>query len=371
MGAFQHPSAIVRLRPWPDMQPRGGRRRTTRKPLAQNGQLPRILKRIYFAAGMLVAVTVLGTLGFMLIDDSGSSFSDALYMTLITITTVGYGEAVPLHTISARIYAGLIAFIGFGGVTFLFTSLSVFFLESDFDFTLRRGRMNKKIDHLNKHFIVCGYGRVGQNVGTELFATKRTFVALDPDLQLLLSQADRNDALVWQHGDATDDDQLITAGIDRAQGIFAVSNDDAKNMMIALTAKQLNPNVRVVARCHDVRSEEKLRKAGADQVVLPDFTGGLRIVSMMVRPQAQSFIEAIMRSDDNIRMEEITLPADFEPCALGQLKLRSPEVILMAVRGEGTWQFNPQDDFELRPGQVLVAMATPQGLVTCEKALGA
>lgn len=360
----------MRLRPWPDMQPRGGRRRTTRRPVASNGQLPRILKRIYVAAGILIAVTVLGTLGFMLIDDSGSNFSDALYMTLITITTVGYGEAVPLHSMGARIYAGLIAFIGFGGVTFLFTSLSVFFLESDFDFTLRRGRMNKKIDHLDKHFIVCGYGRVGQNVGTELLATRRAFVAMDPDLQLLLSQADRNDHLVWQHGDATDDDQLIAAGIERAQGVFAVSNDDAKNMMIALTAKQLNPNVRVVARCHDVRSEEKLRKAGADQVVLPDFTGGLRIVSMMVRPQAQGFIEDIMRSDEKIRLEEITLPAGFQPRLLGELRLRSPELILMAVSGNGNWQFNPQDDFELRPGQILVAMATPQGLAACAKALG-
>jgi len=359
----------VRLRPWPSMQAQG-RHRTLRKPVPSLGKLPRILKRIYFAAGMLIAVTVFGTLGFMYFDDSRSSFSDALYMTLITITTVGYGEAVPLHTLGARIYAGLLSFIGFGGVTFLFTSLSVFFLESDFDFTLRRGRMNKKVEHLDRHFIICGYGRVGQNVGLELFATKRTFVALDPDLQLLLGLADRNEQLIWQQGDATDDDQLIAAGIERAQGIFAVCNDDAKNMMIALTAKQLNPAIRVVARCHDIRSEEKLRKAGADQVVLPDFTGGLRIVSMMVRPQAQSFIEGIMRSDDSIRVEEIMLPEDFTPSTIGALKLRSPHAILMAVQDHGTWQFNPQDDFELLPGQILVAMTTPIGLAESRKALG-
>ena len=336
-----------------------------------HGQLPRILKRIYFAAGVLLAVTVFGTLGFLCIGHGRADFSDALYMTLISITTVGYGEAVPLTSIWARIFAGLVSFVGFGGVTFLFTSLTVFFLESDFDSSLRRRRMNKKIDRLDKHFIVCGYGRVGQNVGDELTQTGRSFVALDPDQQRLLDQVERRPELIWQHGDATDDDQLLTAGIERAHGIFAVSNDDAKNMMIALTAKQLNPKIRVVARCHEERNEEKLRKAGADQVVLPDFTGGLRIVSMMVRPRAQGFLEEMMRSDHKIRMEEIVVPASFTPRPLGELRLRSPDFILMAVRSGKDWKFNPQTDFEIQPGHVLVAMVNPNGRHEFEQAIAA
>lgn len=334
--------------------------------------MPRLVKRIFSAAYLLIAVTVLGVVGFMFLDARGPHFSDALYMTLITITTVGYGEAVPLNSITIRVFAGLISLVGFGGLTFLFTSLSVFFLESDFDFKLRRSRLNKKINSLKKHFIVCGYGRVGQNVGMELMATRRAFVALDPDLQRLLELGDRNDQLIWQHGDATDDDQLITAGIERAAGVFAVSNDDAKNMMIALTAKQLNPKVRVVARCHDVRSEEKLLKAGADEVVLPDFTGGLRIVSLMIRPQAQNFLEDMMRSDDNIRMEEVTIPPTFTSRRLAQLRLRSPNFILIAVRTpDGAWEFNPQDDFELCAGHVLMVMTTPDGIAELERAASA
>jgi voltage-gated potassium channel len=323
--------------------------------------LPRILLRIYFAGAVMLALTLIGTLGFHLIGAGHSSFSDALYMTLITITTVGYGEIVPLHTVWERLFAGLIAFCGFGAVTFLFTSLTVFFLESDFDLTLRRRRMNKKIDQLSHHYIVCGYGRVGQNVGKELAATGRAFVGIEQDLQILLELADRDDQLVWQHGDATDDEQLLNAGIERAHGVFAVSNDDAKNMMISLTAKQLNPRARVVARCHEMRNVEKLKKAGADHVVLPDFTGGMRIVTMMVRPHVASFLEEMQRSEHKIRMEEVPVPEHFSPRPLGSLQLRSPDYILVAVRIGKDWRFNPPEDFELHPGHILVAMTTPSG----------
>ncbi|WP_018605981.1 potassium channel family protein [Uliginosibacterium gangwonense] len=359
----------MKRRFWPPKFFKRKHRKKRVEPAHSRGQLPRILLRIYFAAGLMVVMTLLGTLGFLWIGRGTATFSDALYMTLITITTVGYGEVVPLHGIWARLFAGLIAFAGFGAVTFLFTSLTVFFLESDFDVSLRRRRMNKKIDRLNNHFIVCGYGRVGQNVGGELIATGRPFVAIEQDLPLLLELADRDDRLIWQHGDATDDDQLISAGIDRAIGIFAVSNDDAKNMMIALTAKQLNPKLRVVARCHEVRNEEKLKKAGADQVVLPDFTGGTRIVTMMVRPHLANLLEEMQRSDQKVRMEETPIPHRFTPRPLGNLKLRSPEYVLVAVRIGKDWHFNPQDDFELHPGQVLVTMTTPAGRMEFEELL--
>ncbi|GAB2883990.1 potassium channel protein [Uliginosibacterium flavum] len=354
---------------WP-LAGRKHRRKRSVRPPARHGQLPRILKRIVFAALLLLLLTFVGTLGFLAIGGAQTNISDALYMTLITVTTVGYGEVVPLPGIGSRLFAGLIAFAGFGAVTFLFTSLTVFFLESDFDFSLRRRRMNKKIDRLEHHFIVCGYGRVGQNVGSELSATGRPFVAIEPNLQMLLEQAERDQNLVWQAGDATDDEELVSAGIERAQGVFAVSNDDAKNMMIALTAKQLNPKIRVVARCHELRNVEKLKKAGADHVVLPDFTGGMRIVTMMVRPHVQSFLEEMLRSEHKIRMEEITVPAHFTPRPLSDLQLRSPDYILVAVRIGKEWQFNPQEDYELHPGHVLVAMATPAGRREFEQAVG-
>lgn len=363
----------MRFRFWPFAIRRVGRL-SARKPAPaqarRSSPLNRILQRAWYATLALVLLVLLGTAGFVLIGEGRADLSDALYMTLITISTVGYGEIVPLQGAGGRIFAGLLSLIGFGTVTFLFTSLTFFFFENDFDINLRRHRMRKKIDGLRDHFIVCGYGRVGQNVGTELALSGRPFVALDADHQRLHDVAEREPELVWLHGDATDDPVLIDAGIERARGIFAVSNDDAKNMMIALTAKQLNPSIRVVARCLEARNEAKLAKAGADQVILPDFTGGLRIVAMMIRPRVQHFMEEMLRSDNRIRMEEAVVPAGFVACRLDSLRRFSPNYIIMAVRVGSDWHFNPQGDFELQAGHVLVALTNPAGQQEFERMLG-
>lgn len=251
---------------------------------ARSTTLPRILRRFYIALVVLAAVIFFGTLGFRLAAEPLPSWGDALYMTLITISTVGYGEAIPLDTFAERMFAGCLAIAGFGVITFLFTSLTVFFLESDLDYTLRRRRMEKEIRKLKGHYIVCGFGRVGRNVADELVATQRQFVVIDTDEARLAAQLEHLPNLLHLAGDASDDDILLAADIEDAKGVFAVTGDDSRNLMIALTAKQMNSKVRVVARCHEVRNIPKLRKAGADAIVSPDFTGGMRIASAMVRP---------------------------------------------------------------------------------------
>lgn len=319
--------------------------------LGRSGQLTRILHRIAMAGIVLVGFMVVGTVGFYLAQKSPRSLSDALYMTIITVTTVGYGEVVPVNGIWMRLFVGLISIGGFGTLTFLFTSFSVFFLEADLDHSFRRRRMQKQIDNLNSHFIVCGFGRVGRNVASELAVTGRKVVVIESNQQVLQEYASREPGLFWLHGDGTDDDMLMLAGIERAAGVFAVISDDAKNLMVSLTAKQLNPQVRVVARSHEVQNSVKIRKAGADAVVLPDFTGGMRIVSMMVRPHVVGILDDMMRSERNIRMEEIPLPVDFSACPLGDLALKSPDFILVAVRVGANWHFNPKDDFSSRRGR--------------------
>ncbi len=324
------------------------------------GQLSLILHRISIAVWVLLGMTLVGTAGFYYIDDK-KNFSDALYMTIITITTVGYGEVVRIDSIGARLFVGLISIGGFGTVTFLFTSLSVFFLEADLDLSLRRRRMQKQIDKLSGHFIVCGFGRVGRNVASELAVTGRKFVVIDSNLQVIEEHAGWEPGMLWLHGDSTDDDVLMLAGIERAAGVFAVISDDAKNLMVSLTAKQLNPQVRVVARGDEVQNSVKIRKAGADAVVLPDFTGGMRIVSMMVRPHVVGILDDMMRSERGIRMEEIPVPTHFQPRTLGSLGLKSADYILVAVREGSSWRFNPDKDFQLLAGHVLVLMATADG----------
>jgi voltage-gated potassium channel len=210
---------------------------------------------------------------------------------------------------------------------------------------------------------------VGRNVAHELIQTNRHFVAIDPDEMRLQESQEKYPGLLYLAGDASDDDLLIDAYIAEARGVFAVTGDDSRNLMITLTAKQLNPNVRVVARCNEVRNVEKLKKAGADTVVSPDFTGGMRIASAMIRPQVVTFLDEMLRSEHKLRVEEILVPEEFAPATLGSLSLRSQDYVLLAVRTGADWTFNPEEDFLLKPGYHLIAMASPHGRQEIEAAL--
>lgn len=331
------------------------------KPLFQRTRLPRILTRIYLSGCALLLLVAIGTAGFYFGARPQPSLSDSLHMTLITISTVGYGEVVPLQTPGEQIFAGILSITGFGNLTFLFTSLTVFFLETDLDLTLRRRRMEKQIKKLRQHYIVCGFGRVGRNIAQELFSTARHVVAIDPDESNFEANRERFPELLYLHGDASDDDLMLAADIADARGVFAVTGDDGKNIMVTLTAKQLNPRVRVVARCHEMRNAEKLRKAGADQVVSPDFTGGMRLASTMIRPHVVSFFDEMLRTGHKLRLEEVDLPPTFKPRPFGNLVQRTPEYVTLAVRAGKHWHFNPPPEFELEPGHVVIAMATPRG----------
>jgi voltage-gated potassium channel len=324
-------------------------------------QLNRIVVRIAWAGVTLLALIVVGSLGFYVIGGGKSSGSDAIYMTLITISTVGYGEIVPIVTLGDRLFAGLMAIAGLGVLTFLFTSLTVFFLEKDLDYTLRRRRMEKRIRKLKHHFIVCGFGRVGRNVAHELHKTGRHFVAIDPEQARFDEHAEKFPGLLYLTGDASDDDQLIGADIKDARGLFAVTGDDSRNLMIIITAKQINPQVRVVARAQEMRNIEKMRKAGADEIVSPDFTGGMRMASAMVRPHVVSFLDEMLKSEKHLRVEELTVPGNFPPTRIGELRLRGADYILLAVREESEWLFNPPDDYLLCANNIIIAMASPTG----------
>jgi len=329
-------------------------------------QLPRILVRIYAAAAMLLLGIGLSTCAFYYFADYPVSWSDAFHMTLITVTTVGYGESVRLDSFGMRLLAGIVALLGFGTITFLFTSLTVFFLENDIDYSLRRRRMEKQLRKLQGHYIVCGFGRVGRNVATELMNTNRHFVAIDPEEARFSDNQERFPGLLWLHGDASDDDHLAAANIEAARGVFAVTGDDSRNLMIVITAKQLNPRVRVVARCQEVRNIQKMTKAGADAIVSPDFTGGMRIASAMVRPHVVNFLDEMLKSEKRLRVEEVVVPANFPEIPLEQLKLGSAEYMLLAVREARDWVFNPAPDYRLRGGQTLITMTSPAGLQELE-----
>ncbi|HEY8026361.1 MAG TPA: NAD-binding protein [Burkholderiaceae bacterium] len=329
-------------------------------------QLWRIAARVVWAAIILLALIVIGTVCFHMIGGGKSTWADAIYMTLITVSTVGYDEAVPLDTTGARIFAGLMGIAGLGVLTFLFTSMSVFFLEKDLDLSLRRRKMEQRIRKLKDHYIVCGLGRVGCNVAHELRNTSRPFVAIDPDQMRFDENTERFPDLIYLHGDASDDDLLVRAAIENAKGVFAVTGDDSRNMMIIITAKQINPAIRIVARAQETRNIEKMRKAGADEIICPDFTGGLRMASAMVRPHVVSFLDEMLKSETQLRVEEVVVPERFPPTRVDAAHLRGRHNVPLAVRVNGAWTFNPPDDFVLRAGDVIVIMATPAGRAELE-----
>ena len=322
-----------------------------------------IIRLLYFAIFGMFAVHVFGTVGYMLLTDGKYSWFDCFYMTFITVATIGFGEIIDMTSNQpAPILTVVIGILGAGNLSMLFSVVTVALLETDLNGTLKRKRMEKQIRKLKGHYILCGFGRVGRNVAHELASTNRHFVAIDEDNLILQEHKEKNPGLLYLHGDASDDDTLLAADLENAKGVFAVTGDDSRNLMIVITAKQLKPEVRVVARCHETRNMEKMRKAGADAIVSPDFTGGMRIASAMIRPHVVSFLDEMLKSQNNLRVEEIPVPAGFIPKPIASLRLRSTNYVLLAARERnGTWQFNPDKDFLIKPGFTLIAMASPVG----------
>lgn len=330
----------------------------------------RVYRSLAWASAAMVLVMATGTVGYRLIGGEQYSWMDCFYMTFVTVTTIGYAEIVDLsHNPGGRVFTVFIAALGIATLTYMLSTVTAFILESDINQAWRRKRMMQAISKMSGHYIVCGVGRVGTNVAHELAATGREFVVMDSDLKHLETFLEKYPTQAYMHADATDNDVLLAAGVMQARGVFAVAADDSQNLVISLSAKQLNPNVRVVARCHDLKNVEKTRKAGADEIVSPDFTGGLRIVSAMVRPHVVSFLDEMLKSDDNLRMEEIPIPAEFAGKPLAVLNLASRHYVLLAIRQNRHWMFNPESSHHMQEGDVLMVMTTPQGRNRLERLL--
>jgi voltage-gated potassium channel len=322
---------------------------------------------LLYGAGLLVLVHLLGTIGYHWIGRPAASWIDSFYMTFITVATIGYGEVIDLNGHpGGRLFTVFIALVGIATFSYLFSTFVALLIESDFNAALRRRRMERQIAHLQGHYIVCGIGRVGANVARELLKTQRRFVVIEREAEVLQRWADLHPGTLQLQADAAEDEALKRAGVFHAAGVFAVTGDDSHNLMIALSVKLLNARSRVVVRLHDVRNADKARRAGADEIVSPDFTGGMRIASAMLRPHVVNFMDQMLRSDEGLRVEEVVVPTEHAPTPIGALLPRSRDYILVATQEQGRWMFNPADEHIVQPGTVLVLMASPQGRATVE-----
>jgi len=332
----------------------------------------KIRRKALIAFGLLALVLAGGTLAYKSIGGERATWLDSLYMVVITIATIGYGEIVDLSASpGGRVFTMFLSFAGIGIMTYIMMSLTAFVVEGELNEAFRRRKMDKQIERLSDHYIVCGADGVGTHVARELAATQRPFLVVDTDREKIERFVGGAEGPAYIIGDATDNETLRKAGIERARGLFAVTGDDNLNMVISLSARQLNPQVRIVARCEEPRNAEKMQRAGADSTVSPTRIGGLRMASEMLRPAVVSFLDVMLRREDEaLRIEELPVPAPLAGRPLATLELqRFRALLLIAVRTGQGWAYNPPRDYVMQAGDTLVFMGSPEERRQLERTL--
>ncbi|MBF0610363.1 MAG: potassium transporter TrkA [Magnetococcales bacterium] len=326
-----------------------------------NDPIIEFFRQIRVAVLLLLLVIGISTWGYWIIGGGNSTVLDALYMTVITVATIGYGEIVDLsNSPGGRIFTIFVSIFGIGILTYLLSTVTAFVVEGELNRGFKRRRMEKKIAQLNGHFIVCGSDVVAAHVARELRATGREVVLVTNNRkELELNFAE--DTPLHIIGNPTHESTLQRAGISQAGGLFAIAHDDNLNVMILLTAKPLNESIRLVAHCHDVENMGKMRRVGADSVVSKEQIGGLRIVSEMVRPTVVTFLDVMLRDkDQNLRIEEVELPAAWHGRPISALPLEEfHSLLLLAVRTAQSWQYNPKPDYTLPADGQLIFLCNP------------
>lgn len=322
-------------------------------------------ERLRISLFLFAGVVASGTVGYKLLGGDEYSLLDCFYMTIITISTVGYGEILDISSSTARFFTVFLIIIGMGVLLYLVSNVTAFIVEGEMLEIFWRRKMEKVIKKMSNHYIVCGIGRIGLNIVLELCHTRRKVVAVDLEEEKVEDLRRKYPEVPVVKGDAIDNDLLLDAGIERARGIMVATGHDKDNMVITMTARQMNPDIRIVTRCNEMKNHDKLRRAGADSVVSSGLIGGLRMASEMVRPAVVSFLDVMLRDrEKNLRVEEATIPEGSKVCgrSVGEIDLRSAsDALLLAVRKrDGHWVYNPKDDFVLNAGMELIIMGSPE-----------
>jgi len=279
-------------------------------------------RSIYLAILLLFAIVVIGTIGYILIEDY--SFIEALYMTIITMSTVGFEEVEPLSD-PGRIFTFFLIVISFGIFAYAVTTLTRYIVDGIFRYYYMDLKIKKRIDKLKNHVIVCGYGRNGKQAMEDLLKHQVEVVIIDAE-STIIDKIRRNPSLLYIQGDATSDQSLISANIQNARALITALPNDANNLFVVLSARELNPNLKIISRASDAQTDKKLKRAGATNVIMPDRIGGQRMAKLVAQPDVIDFLDFIMLQDpDEVYLEEIScknLDSFFTDRSIGEWSIR-------------------------------------------------
>jgi len=321
-------------------------------------------RRLLWGVCVLVIIIVAGVIGYVVIEDW--SFVDALYMTIITITTVGYDEVHPL-TATGRIFSIFLIVGGVSGALYALSGIAGYIIEGHLGTTLGRRRMERTIAKLKEHFILCGYGRVGQEIARIFTEEGVSFVIIDKD-QESIANAEK-DGRPYVLADATSDEGLKEAGIERARGLVVATGNDADSVYITLSARGLRPDLFIEARASSSSAGAKLKKAGANRIIAPYSLGARRMAQLALRPAVVDFIDTVIRSRGrDLQMENITVSHDSALAGLTveETRHRTKAAILTISRKGGKLLVNPQVEETIESGDRLITLGTKKQLAALE-----
>jgi voltage-gated potassium channel len=336
-------------------------------------------RRRFIGSALLLTLLVCGSGAlFWIVEGHTYSLFESLYFALITISTVGYSELprMDLHPTARLLVMGMIV-CGVALVAFFQSSLTAVLIEGTIGKAFRRRIMERRIAALSGHTIIAGCGRTGQFVLEELLASALPFVVIDSRLDMLEHMnADHGGSILYVVGDATDDHSLIAAGVHRASGLITALTDDPDNVFVTISARSLNPRIRIVAKAITLGAEAKLERAGANATVSPHRIGGLRLTTELLRPHTAEFLDSMMRGNGEGQLRFDDVEVSQGTCYAGQRLRDTPiraetNVLIVAIRGaDGRFIYNPAAEQRIEPGSFIVVLGTRDGVPRLREMMG-
>lgn len=316
--------------------------------------------KIYLAISLLALALLIGVFGYHYLADFG--WLDALYMTIITVTTVGFKEVQPLDD-QAKLFTIFLIVSSVFIFGFAISIITEYILSRNTLQLLKKKRVKNKIDMMTDHTIICGFGRNGSQAATGLSNYTRQFVVIEREREII-EKFEKE--ILFVEGDANDDETLKEAGIERAQYLIAALPDDADNLFVVLSAKQLNSNLFVISRASQVSSQKKLHLAGADKVIMPDKVGGDHMAALVVTPDLIDFMDRISNVADGtpnleeVAIEELTGRTDCSSIRNLDLRRKTGCTIIGYISPDGDYLINPDADLELEPKSKIIVLGRPE-----------